>query len=563
MKISDYIVKYLIEKNVKDVFGYPGGMVTHLMESLRQEKSKIKSHLLYHEQSLSFAACAYSQNKNEPSVVYATSGPGATNLITGICNAYFDSIPVIFITGQVNSFESSQDMKVRQRGFQETNIVKLTECITKKSFYVDDPRKIKKYLDMAFYYAIEGRKGPVVLDIPMNIFRADVCVESLEAFEQKDIHTKPKINLDFLSGSKRPVLLLGAGAKNSVSQSKINKLLEKINCPLVTSMIAFDIIEKESKFNFGFVGAYGHRTANFILAKADLVISIGSRMDIRQVGIKRESFAPNARIIRFDIDPNEMEYSVHEDDLKIKMSANDAVDSLIGCDYSAKEEWMKTCVEIRERLKDSDPVTIQKKVFDILNEKFLNSDLFTADVGQNQVWVAQYLKNKEENKVYFSGGHGAMGYSLPASIGLSYANPNRRIISFSGDGGFQMNIQELQTIARDKLPVICIIFNNSALGMIRHFQEMYFDCKYMGTTNDSGYESPQFFKIGQAYGIKSIKVDNLDHLKSIELPSFEPMLIEIMINENTYIIPKLEFGKPNQDQEPLIDRELFKIIMEL
>lgn len=565
MKLSDYIVEYLIEKNISDVFGYPGGMVTHFMDSFSKYSDKICAHVTYHEQGASFAACGYAQTTGNVGVAYATSGPGATNLITGICNAYFDSIPCLFITGQVNSFESKGNMKVRQRGFQETDIISMVKGVTKYSQYVEDPLMIKYYLDKAFYQATNGRKGPVLLDIPMNIFRAEIDKSTLISYEYEQQDT---IDLDIkkclenaFNNSKRPILLLGNGIKIEGSTQKVRSIIEKYQIPTVTSMIAFDVLGT-SKFNMGFIGAYGHRAANFAVAKCDLVISLGSRMDIRQVGAKRETFAPEAKVIRIDIEPEEFDFRVHKNEVQIVSSAKNILDIMEDINIPHFSEWNNICDILKEELGKIDTCGPNKFV-DALSDAIPNDVTITTDVGQNQVWIAQSLRIKDNQRVLFSGGHGAMGYSLPAAIGAYYGTRNP-VVCFTGDGGLQMNIQELQFVFREQIPIKIIVFNNNALGMIRHFQEMYFESNFYQTKPEGGYNSPNFSKIANAYGIDSISICDVNELTNYDLlTNDKPCLIEVLINENTYVFPKLEFGKPNQDQEPLLPREKYNFLMSL
>lgn len=571
MKVSDFIVEYLIGKGISDVFGYPGGMVTHLMDSFSKYKDQISAHVAYHEQAAAFMACGYAQVSGKPGVAYATSGPGATNLITGICNAYFDSIPTIFITGQVNTFESRGEYNVRQRGFQETDIISIVSSVTKYSQYVESAEKIKYYLDYAYYQATSGRMGPVLLDIPMNIFRAEIDVSKLQGYNPKilsnsieNCENEIKILIDSLKKSKHPCCLIGNGMKISRNQDMILDFCHKFNIPIVTSMIAFDVANNDS-LNYGFVGAYGDRVANFIVAKSDLLITIGSRLDVRQVGAKRDNFAPNAKMIRFDIDDGELSYRVHNDEIQIygtleKMKTIlKEVHNKCNFDYSS---WISVCDCMKSKLKDVD-TSITGNIISKLSERFQEDAVITTDVGQNQVWVAQSAKLKKGQQVLFSGGLGAMGYSLPAAIGAYYAS-KKSVICISGDGGMQMNIQEFQFIVREKLPIKVIVLNNNALGMIRHFQEMYFNKNYFQTKPSGGYVAPFFSKIANAYGIGSkIIAENNFSDKLIELSDNRPFLLEVLIKEDTYVFPKLEFGKPNQDQEPLLERDLYNQLMML
>lgn len=570
MKASDYIVEYLIETGITDVFGYPGGMVTHLMDSFSKYSKQIESHVTYHEQGASFAACGYAQVTGKMGVAYATSGPGATNLITGICNAYFDSIPALFITGQVNTFESKDNLNVRQRGFQETDIVSMVSSVTKYAIQITDPQELKFHLDYAFHIAQEGRKGPVLLDIPMNVFRAEVNPDEMRGYAEEinDTHKEyltekeEDILRQALIRAQRPVLLLGQGVKSAGVIELARQIVEELKIPTVSTMLSVDVIGSE--WNFGFIGAYGERTANFIVAKSDLLITIGARLDVRQVGARRETFAPDAKLIRIDIDAGELEYRVHQEEIGIVADAGAALRSLQQIarqqehDY---ENWVSICCFIQKKLQGIDK-RIPNELIERLGNIIPDEVVITTDVGQNQVWVAQSLKTKKNQKVLFSGGHGAMGYSLPAAIGCACGS-NQTVYSFNGDGGVQMNIQELQTVARERLPIKIVILNNYALGMIRHFQEMYFQDNYTQTVADGGYTVPDFEKLARAYGIDYINIRDVSDIKAEIFEGTEPAVIEVMINEKTYVFPKLEFGKPNQDQEPLLDRELYSSLMEL
>ena len=557
MKASDYIVDFLLSRNITDVFGYPGGMVTHLMDSL--SKSSVRSHVTYHEQGAAFAACGYAQTTGNVGVAYATSGPGATNLLTGICNAYFDSIPTLFITGQVNSFEYKGDLGVRQRGFQETDIVSMASPVTKYAVRITDASRLRWYLEYAFYIAMEGRRGPVLLDIPMDIFRADIDPSSLEGFDIPSYERNASYDelLKVLSEAERPVILAGSGIKTAGVTRGLNEVARRLNIPVVTTMLAVDAAPD----SYGFIGAYGNRTANFIVAKSDLVISLGARLDVRQTGAKRENFAPDAKIVRVEIDKGELSLKAHANEIQIHADVKDVLNILLNAEAKDLTGWNKVCAKIREELKDIDD-RLPNKLVSKISEVIPGDSVITTDVGQNQVWVAQSFKVKDGQRIFFSGGHGAMGYSLPAAIGCAVAD-GKDVYSFSGDGGIQMNIQELQTIAREKLPVKIILFNNSALGMIRHFQEMYFEDNYAQTVPEGGYTVPDFKAISEAYKIPYRSVRNEEDIDGKLFDVVGPLFVEVSITEPTYVYPKLEFGKPNQDQEPLLDRAKYTYLMEL
>lgn len=574
IKVADFIVEYFIHKGITDVFGYPGGMVTHLMDSFSKYSEHINAHITYHEQAAVFCACGYAQTTRLPGVAYATSGPGATNMITGICNAFFDSIPIICITGQVNTYESKNKLRIRQNGFQETNIIEMVKSVTKYCKYVSEPADIVNILDKAYHISLEGRPGPVLLDVPMDVFRGYIEIDDNNIMQEDNIYNRKAEDyamldkifpyvIDIVSRSKRPCILIGAGVKNSKCQDTVKTFIKEYNIPIVTSMVAFDVLEYSNINNYGFIGAYGHRYANFIVAKCDLLISIGSRLDIRQIGAKKENFAPSAKIIRIDIDEKEFDRKIKEDELQLECSADSFFDyskahKLV---FQDTKKWICTCNKIKNILQKYDeqiPNQIMKK----LGEKIETITTVMTDVGQNQVWVAQSLQVGQKQNVYFSGGHGAMGYSLPAAIG-AYYGVKKPIVSINGDGGIQMNIQELEFVNREKLPISIVVFNNNALGMIRHFQEMYFNGNFYQTVKKEGYSSPDFKKIALAYNLNYIKIKSISDMEELEWDICKPTLIEILLEEETYVYPKIEYGKPNQDQEPLIDREVYNELMEM
>ena len=572
LKITDYIIEFFIAKGITDVFGYPGGMVTHLMDSFSKYEKNINAHTCYHEQAASFAACGYAQVALKPGAAYATSGPGATNLITGICNAFFDSVPVIFITGQVNIYEGKGKLPLRQKGFQETDVCSLVSSITKYCEYIEKPEDIKYHLEKAYHLAVSGRPGPVLLDIPMNIQRAEIDPKTLNGFNINEAITE-KINfsssieriLAELKGAKRPLIIAGAGIQTSGTTKFFQEWIQKTKIPVVSSMLAVDALP-ESDYYFGFIGAYGARHANFILAKADLVISIGSRLDVRQMGSNSDGFASNAKLLRIDIDSAELENKIKEDEIALCSDLKDLLPQLAGRhninnqnDFS---DWLSVCNAIKEKLAqfdDKEPNYYVRK----LSEMIEKDAVITTDVGQNQVWIAQSFRASGQ-RILFSGGHGAMGYSLPAAIGAYYAS-KRKVYAFMGDGGLQMNIQELQFIAREQLPIKIILFNNASLGMIRHFQEMYFNLNYVQTKAGGGYTVPDFGEIAKAYKLPYQKFTSLleinadNHFFTDDNPAF----FEIAFQGDTYVFPKLAINQPVYNQDPELDNHIYEYIMNL
>ena len=562
MLVCDYIVSFLIKKKITDVFGYPGGMVTYLMDAFSRHSGKISAHVNYHEQGAAFAACGYAQVSGLPGVAYATSGPGATNLLTGVANAYFDSIPTIFITGQVNTSESKGNLSVRQKGFQETDIVSIAKPITKYAVQINDATKIREELEKAFYICMEGRRGPVLLDIPMNVQRTEVDVKTLKGYK---VPRKPVINyvkiakyiVTSIMNAKKPLIIAGAAISGCGVEQEFRQFVRQVKLPVITSMIGIDVLPSVSTYNFGFLGAYGHRWANFATAKSDLLITMGTRMDCRQTGSNKLTFAPKADVIRIDIDPGEVTNKVKKSEQCYICDLQKLLPTLVKITkgYSKQHQsWLKECRDFKKLLQPLDGEVENKKVTQISNH-IPNNCVITTDVGQNQVWVSQSFKVKDKQRILYSGGHGAMGYSLPAAIGAYYAS-HKQVYCFVGDGGLQMNIQELQFIVREKLPIKIILMNNESLGMIRHFQEMYFHGNYMQTTSDHGYTIPNFCKIAKAYGIRTKSITRIGNLGRYFLDQ-APLFLNITCSKATYVFPKLAINKPIHDQDPLMSRKLF------
>lgn len=560
IKVTDYIIERLIKEGISDVFGYPGGVITHFMDSGKKYEPKIKLHTLYHEQAAAFAACAYAQAAHKTGIAYATSGPGATNLITGIANAWFDSIPVIFFTGNVDTYGQKINPNMRQRGFQETEIADIVKPITKFSICVQNPKDISNIIEKAFYIANEGRKGPVLIDLPADIQRA--MIEQSITFEKRIVNETVDYSIieELLSVARKPVFLLGAGIKQTYNEEIIVEILRKINVPFVESLPAFDIADFSNPLNMGWIGANGKRYSNIILDKCDLLITIGSRLELKQVGNIREKFCPNAKIIRVDCDVAELDFKVKEDEIQIKTEISTFVKYLenikLKVDYN---QWVNTCTHIKECLKNED-LKDHHYYIKKIQKKLCDSNI-TIDVGQHMLWVAQAVELYKNQKAFMSAGLGSMGYSLPAAIGVYYATKNP-VIAFSGDGGFQMNIQEMEFIAKEKLPIFVCVIDNYSLGMIRQFQEANFNKNYIHTTVSSGYAAPEFSKIAEAYGFKYFSIINENDIDELPNEIINPVLIEIKIRDDTYLNPNWGMKEAcYSNMRPELDSLLFNKLL--
>lgn len=578
MKLSDFIIDFFENKGVSFIFGYIGGAITHLVDSI--DKNKNVTYIqTYHEQTAAIAAEGYARETNNFGVAIATSGPGATNLITGIADAYFDSVPVIFITGQVNTYEFKYDKPIRQQGFQEMDIIRIVKSITKYAKLLDKPDEIRVELEKAYYIATTGRPGPVLFDIPMNIQRADIDPYKLKKYENRGksipVNLYSKVIYQTIISAKRPLVLLGSGIKSLRKDIKVEfeKFLEETKIPVICSLMGKGSVD-ETRVNFvGMVGSYGNRSANICIEGSDLLIVLGSRLDTRQTGAKYEQFMGNGKIIHVDIDENELNY--HRIDNKINLNIN--VDAFIG-DYFLVEErlsvnrsWIKYIEELKNSYNQNREIerfVINKSPYRLIqkvNELALDDDLFVADIGQNQMWSAQTLLIRGGQDFFTSGGHAPMGFSLPFSIGLTVGNKSRRIFSISGDGGFHISIHGLMLVSQYELPIKIIVINNESLGMITQFQGLYFDQNMVGTTKKKGYLVPKIKEIAKAYSLDYYQLFESD-LKNGKLMAEifkgrKPCIIEYCTEGLTTVSPKLEYDSPIYDSSPKLDRkEMEKIL---
>ena len=580
MKVTDYIVEFLQRKGIHDFFGYQGTMIAHLVDSI-EKNPNTRSHSSYNEQGASFAACGYAQAGEKCACAYATSGPGAVNLISGIADAYFDSLPVIFLTGQLNTYEYSGIPGLRQQGFQEIDIVAMTRPVTKYAVQIRKSEDIVKELNKAYHIANTGRKGPVLIDLPMDMQRSEVA-NPVYDMEFEECHTDPAqaeaaadVILEALEQSVRPVIMLGHGVDSAESQQALLRFARERQIPVITSVLAKSVLSYDHPLNFGCIGgAYGHRYANMIAnAKSDLILCFGISMCTRQIGTKVHEFAKNARIIRVDIDPYNLKRDIHEEgvnEVRLQAETGAVIRCLSEKGSSVKKEfgdWLEVCREIKENLQavdDQTPERYTNRMIADLSDMLQDTSAIAVDVGQHMVWSYQSFKNREGQKLLFSGGHGAMGYGLPAAIGAYYAT-GRPVVCICGDGAFQMNIQELEWVKRENLPVKMLIMNNEALGMIRHLQRDYFDCLFAGTTDGCGFASCNFSKVADAYGIPSKRMwcDEVKETAPEFLEKEGPGLLEIMLEHGTYAYPKTCLGEPIHNQQPYAPKEVYEKLMSL
>jgi len=562
VKASDFIASFLQKKGVESVFELSGGMITHILDSLNQT-THIKIITMHHEQAAAFAAEGYARITGIPGVALATSGPGATNLLTGIGSCFFDSTPAIFITGQVNRHEQKGDRNIRQLGFQETDIVAMAKPITKASYLVNNPNELEAIFEDAFRIACEGRPGPVLIDIPMDVQRAQITPKNIPA----KIENEPNLSADLfirlindIKQAQRPLILAGRGIKAGGSQVAFDHFVVQTQIPVITTLLGLDTIAFDNPLRVGFIGSYGNRWANICFGECDLLIVLGSRLDIRQTGAD-VNFIANRKIYHVDCDEGEINNRV-KGCVPVLANLNTFFKSFSqhaqNASFTDFQNWLNQINELRTLWPDINeltPIGINpNKFMHQLSQVGKNAKAYLADVGSHQMWSAQSLELHAGQHFLTSGGMGAMGFSLPAAIGACIALNNQPVVVLIGDGCMQINIQELQTIVRNNLKVKIVVLNNRTLGMIRQFQDSYFDSRYQSTY--WGYSAPDFAKVAVAYGIEAITIDSANDIDNAvswfwnNENTDKPQLLQIMIDPHTNTYPKIAFGKPITEMEP-------------
>ncbi len=565
MKASDFIADFLKRKGIQSVFELSGGMITHILDSLYQT-TDINIITMHHEQGAAFAAEGYARITGLPGIALATSGPGATNLLTGIGSCFFDSTPAVFITGQVNTHEQKGNRDIRQLGFQETDIVSMAKPITKACFLVNDANDLEEVFEKAFHFACEGRPGPVLIDIPMDIQRSQIeiknTIELKKSASQVDNKTISSLIGD-IRNAKRPLILAGRGIKAGKSQENFENFISKVNIPVITTLLGLDTVPYDDPLRVGFIGSYGNRWANIAFGECDLLIVLGSRLDIRQTGADTK-FIENRKIYHVDCEDGEINNRITG---CIPVVANlssfftSFSENAISFSFPVRNNWLNRINELKTLWPDINELTPEginpNKFMHSLSSSGKKAKVYLADVGSHQMWAAQSLELYRGQQFLTSGGMGAMGFSLPAAIGACVALDNQPVVVLVGDGCMQINIQELQTIIRNKLQIKIIILNNNTLGMIRQFQDSYFQSRYQSTY--WGYSAPDFTKIAIAYGIDAKTIEKPEEIDEgvswlwSDENITKPQLLQVMIDPHTNTYPKIAFGKPITEMEPFAE----------
>ena len=586
MKLADYVMSFLAEKGVKTVFMLPGGGCMHLVDSLGRNKD-LDYVCCLHEQAAAIAAESYAQHTNNIGVALVTTGPGGTNTITGVSAAWIDSTPVIFISGQVKRSDLMGCSGVRQMGPQEVNIVPIVQSITKYATTVTEPQKIKAILEEAYYLATTGRKGPVWIDIPLDVQATEIDVDTLVEFVvpkednilDEELINKTKVSLE---KAKRPLILAGNGIKLAGASEVLEKLVKQLNIPFLLTWKSIDMADYDNDNYFGCPGGMGHRYANFILQNCDCLLILGSRLDCSLTAFNHENFAPRARKIMVDIDETEINKMKMPLEAKIVADVKAVLLELTKQEYNIslaeREDWLKYC----QTMKNKYPVVLPEYHQE---QEYINTYLFVEELckqlDENDVIVPessggageityQALKVKKGQKIKNAAGLGSMGFGLPYALGACIANDKKRTILINGDGAFQLNIQELATIVQQNLPIKIFIWNNSGYASIMGTQRNFFEGNYVASNNESKLYLPDIVAVAKAYGLKTFKLDVVSEIEETiknVLNTEGTVLCEVKVSPTQITSPRVQamklpngnmISKPLEDMWPYLPEDEVK-----
>lgn len=539
---SQILIECLKEQGVDTIFGYPGGAVLNIYDELYRHQEEITHILTSHEQGAAHAADGYARSTGKVGVCLATSGPGATNLVTGIATAYMDSVPMIAITGNVSVDLLGKD------SFQEVDIAGITMPITKHNFIVKDINELAKTIRRAFHIAQKGRPGPVLIDIAKDVTanKAEYLKEEIKAIDQtKDIIDEADVEaaIKMIKEAKKPVIFLGGGAVVSDAQEEILDFVNKVNAPVADTLMAKGAFPAKDPLYMGMLGMHGTKTANLSVTKCDLLITIGARFSDRVTG-NAKKFAKYAKVIQIDVDPAEINKNV----LANQAIIGDVKDVLKvlnkKLDQQDHSDWLDSVIEMKEKypLKYNEEILTGPYIIEKLCELTKGNAIISTGVGQHQMWAAQYYKYNNPRSFISSGGLGTMGFGLGASIGAQIANPDKQVINIDGDGCFRMTCNELATASRYNIPIIQIVMNNHVLGMVRQWQSLFYDKRYSQT---SLTDNVDFVKLAEAFSVKAYRISKREEVEEVlkEALAYKgPVLIDCMIDSDDKVWPMVAPG---------------------
>lgn len=550
---AEVIIECLLEEGVDTVFGYPGGQVIPLYDAIYEYKGRIKHVLTAHEQGASHAADGYARSTGKVGVCIATSGPGATNLVTGLATAYMDSSPVVAITGNVPLSLLGRD------SFQEVDITGITMPITKHNYIVKDIKELADTVREAFRIAREGRPGPVLIDVPKDLQVGEVEYERAESLkvlprvdrlEERDIDRA----VEMISNSKRPMFYIGGGVIRSNASKELNEYLEKVDAPCCSTLMGLGAVSADSPRFTGMVGMHGTKLSNMSVNRCDLLVVVGARFSDRVIS-NGSTFARQAKVLQIDVDPAEINKNIYSHqhvigDVKV------ILEKMLHRTAELKhEQWMKEIEENRRRfpLKITTESKRSREILAALERVLPEDNIISTEVGQHQMWAAQYLKTIRPRRYLTSGGLGTMGFGTGAAIGAQIAHPESRVVNIAGDGSFRMNCNELATIARYRLPIIILVMNNHCLGMVRQWQTLFYQKHYSETTLDTPID---WVALAGAYGVKGMRLgsdDDPDAVLKAAVELGEAVVVDCEIPTDDKVYPMVAPGASISDMIGFID----------
>ena len=553
---AEILVNSLIDNGVDTVFGYPGGAVLNIYDALFKKSDKIRHILTCHEQGAAHAADGYARSTGKVGVCIATSGPGATNLVTGIATAYMDSTPMVAITGNVTRPLLGKD------SFQEVDITGITMPITKHNYIVKDIKELQKIVNEAFYIASSGRPGPVLIDIPKDITAEKYNYTKMEPKKREKSSQTINISsledfVEFINESENPFIYAGGGILNSNAEKEVLALAEKINAPVATSLMGIGSIPNNHRLYTGMIGMHGSKASNLLATSCDLIIALGARFSDRVISHKNH--VKNARIIQIDIDPAEINKNVKVDSYiigDIKEVLNKIIPMINEKENIAWINKMNELKALNNKEVVKEGILTPEYLFTLLNKMDNGNFIITTEVGQHQMWTAQNYKFYKPRTFISSGGLGTMGFGMGASIGAQIGNPKAVVFNIAGDGSFGMDCNEFATAVNFKLPVKVIVMNNNALGMVRQWQSLFYECRYAETTLN---RATDFVKLAEAFGGTGFRVEKPEELQEVlekALSTDGPVIIDYKIDSDDMVFPMVAPGAPINE---IISKEDIKL----
>lgn len=541
---AEIICECLLEQGVDTVFGYPGGAALNTYDALYKYSDRINHILTAHEQGASHAADGYARSTGKTGVVITTSGPGATNIVTGLATANIDSVPIVAITGNVTTDQLGRD------SFQEVDIVDIVKPITKASYLVEKVEDLADTIRKAFALAQDGRKGPVLVDVPKDVTANKTEFTKQEPkkprlFEIKNPDSIRRVQ-ELIRNSKRPMIYAGGGILSANASPEFKAFAELIDAPVCSSLMGLGCIPASHPLFVGNIGMHGGYETGMATAECDLMIACGARFSDRVAG-DREKFGEQAKIVQLEIDEKEINKNVHVDEYVLGDVKDILIALTVGLDKQNHSEWLAKIEEWKHHFDDVKPTESRyprpRDILQAINEIKADDDIIATDVGQHQMWVAQYSKIETNKTLLTSGGMGTMGFGMGAAIGAQSAHPDKRVFLITGDGSFHMNLNELVTMKSYNLPVVIVIMNNSVLGMVRQWQKLFYSSRFSQT---DPHRATDFIKLANAFGIDGMKITKPEEIKPVLQQAFDlkkPVVVECVIDPDENVLPMIPPGK--------------------